>query len=112
MCHWDRPQQAGVQGRTLGPVSIWNVEQEGARVGHPAEGRLHPAQPPVPRASGGFQQNKSQTPLPRGEVSNVLQNGDEGAERGPVNPTLPKQNQPPQGLGRMTSHIESLAPCT
>lgn len=93
MCHWDLPLQAGVQGRIPGPISIWNVEQERARVDHSAGDRLHPEQPPVPRAPRGFQQNKPQTPLPRGEVSKLLQNGDEGAERGPVNPTLPKQNQ-------------------
>lgn len=90
---WDLPLQAGAQGRIPGPISIWNVEQESARVGHSAEGRLHPAQRPVPRAPGGFQQNKFQTPLSRGEVSKLVQNGDEGAERGPVNPTFPKQNQ-------------------
>lgn len=48
------PPAGQVQGRTLGPVSIWSEELEGARVGHPAQGRFHPAQPSVPRHQVGF----------------------------------------------------------
>lgn len=79
---------------------MWS-RKEPVRVGLPAEGRLHPAQTPVPRAPGGFLEVRYLM-CSRMEVRMPT----EGSE----NPSSPNKSSSPKGLGHMTSRRESSAP--